>query len=200
MSEIASLQENVDHIRAVVTMQQTYATAASMAEPLDPAQLMEDALRIKTNKLGRDAIHVERVFQPTGPVRAEKAKVLQILINLISNARQACVEGGAAKKVITLGIETSGSNVRFRVQDNGIGIAPENLTRIFGHGFTTKANGHGFGLHSAANAAKEMKGSLTAVSLGQGAGATFVLELPLATTPTSEPADEIAELAMTNRE
>jgi signal transduction histidine kinase len=69
--------------------------------------------------------------------------------------------------------------VKVEIADNGVGIAPENLTRIFSHGFTTRKNGHGFGLHSGALAAKDMAGSLTAHSDGLGKGATFVLELPL---------------------
>ena len=65
--------------------------------------------------------------------------------------------------------------------DNGIGIPPENLTRIFNHGFTTRKDGHGFGLHSGALAAKEMGGSLTVHSGGTGQGAAFTLELPSTT-------------------
>ena len=60
-----------------------------------------------------------------------------------------------------------------------MGIAPDNLTRIFQHGFTTKKDGHGFGLHSGANAAREMGGSLMARSDGLGHGASFDLELPI---------------------
>jgi PAS domain S-box-containing protein len=180
LAEAASLQQNVDHIRDIVTMQQTYATAASMAEPLDASRLMEDALRMNKGTLQNHAVRVERAFQACAPVFAEKAKVLQILINLVGNAKHACTEGGAGDKIITLGVEPAGDRVRLTVKDNGIGIAPENLTRIFAHGFTTKATGHGFGLHSSANAAKEMKGSLTAASAGPGLGATFILELPLA--------------------
>ena len=192
LGETASLQENVDHIRAIVTMQQTYATSASMAEALDAARLMEDALRIKTGKLALDAVRIERKFQPVGPVLAEKSKVLQILINLLSNARQACLESGGSTNVITLSIQPAGDFVRLSVQDTGVGIAPENLTRIFAHGFTTKATGHGFGLHSAAIAAKEMHSSLSVSSPGKGSGATFTLELPLAKPPSrTTPADTI---------
>jgi signal transduction histidine kinase len=75
-------------------------------------------------------------------------------------------------------------SVAITVRDNGVGIAPENLTRIFGHGFTTKKDGHGFGLHSGALAAKQMNGSLSVHSHGPGQGATFTLELPVA--PTAE--------------
>ena len=59
-----------------------------------------------------------------------------------------------------------------------MGIAPEMLTRIFQYGFTTREEGHGFGLHSSALAAQEMGGSLTAHSEGPGRGATFILKLP----------------------
>ena len=106
---------------------------------------------------------------------------LQILVNLIRNAKYACDEGGHAEKIITLRIEaTAGGKVRLAVQDNGIGIPAENLTRIFAHGFTTRKTGHGFGLHSSANAAKEMHGTLIGESEGTGKGATFTLELPAA--------------------
>ena len=65
------------------------------------------------------------------------------------------------------------------VADNGVGIPAENLTKIFNHGFTTKKDGHGFGLHSSANAAREMGGLLVAESEGRGRGAIFTLELPI---------------------
>jgi signal transduction histidine kinase len=81
--------------------------------------------------------------------------------------------------VIEISTRKSGSAWIFTIADNGIGIPPENLTRIFTHGFTTKKNGHGFGLHSSALAAKEIGGSLRAHSEGSGRGATFILEIPI---------------------
>jgi signal transduction histidine kinase len=65
------------------------------------------------------------------------------------------------------------------VIDTGVGIPPENLERIFSHGFTTRKEGHGFGLHSCALAAKDLGGSLHAESAGPGQGATFTLTLPV---------------------
>jgi signal transduction histidine kinase len=73
------------------------------------------------------------------------------------------------------------------VRDNGVGILPENLTRIFGHGFTTKKDGHGFGLHSGALAAKQMNGALSVQSAGPGKGAAFTLELPIAPSAAVQP-------------
>ena len=181
LQELASMQQNIDHIKEIVSMQQAYATMIGVIEPLDAAALLGDSLRMNAGALVRHDVTVVREFAPVPPVRGEKAKVLQILVNLIRNAKYACEEGGAADKVITLGLESvAGDRVRLIVRDNGVGIASGNLTRIFAHGFTTRKTGHGFGLHSSANAAREMKGSLTVQSDGPGLGATFTLELPAA--------------------
>lgn len=162
-------------------MQQSYATMVGVVEPLDPTTLMEDAVRMNAGALARHDVAVERRFDSVPPVLAEKAKVLQILINLIRNAKYAADEGPSAEKLITLRIEqASPDRVRLVVHDNGVGIPPENLEKIFVHGFTTRASGHGFGLHSSMIVAQEMKGSLTVHSDGVGRGATFILELPAA--------------------
>lgn len=132
------------------------------------------------------AASVERDFRPAPPVRVDKHKILQILTNLLRNAKHAVEDFGRPAGRIAVTIDADGERSRIAVTDNGVGIAPENLTRIFRHGFTTKKNGHGFGLHSGANAAKEMSGRLSVHSAGPGTGATFTLELPVAkTTPYS---------------
>ena len=182
LKEIESLQKNVDHIKEIVSMQQTYATMVGVVEELQAVDLVEDAVRMNSAALVRHDVRVVRDFAPVPPVLAEKAKVLQILVNLIRNAKYAADEGGAPDKIITLRIKAGDAGrVQLIVQDNGIGIPAENLTRIFQHGFTTKATGHGFGLHSSANAAKEMRGTLNAVSDGPGCGASFILDLPVFT-------------------
>jgi PAS domain S-box-containing protein len=196
--EIAALQKNIDHIKEIVSMQQAYATMIGVIEPLDPAALMEDALRMNADTLARHEVKIVRDFKFVPPVLAERSKVLQILINLIRNAKYACDDGPSPEKIITLRIDTDPPNngaerervdpafVCLAVEDNGVGIPAENLTRIFAHGFTTRADGHGFGLHSAANAAHEMKGSVAVSSAGPGRGATFTLQLPVA--PPAVPA------------
>lgn len=179
LKEVASLQENVDHIKEIVTMQQAYATMVGVVEPLDPVLLMEDALRMNAGALVRHDVTCVREFHPAPRILGEKAKVLQILVNVIRNAKYAADEGHSTNKVITLRIEaTNEGRVRLVVQDNGVGIAPENLEKIFTHGFTTRVGGHGFGLHSSLAVAREMKGSLTVQSDGPGTGAHFTLELP----------------------
>jgi signal transduction histidine kinase len=110
----------------------------------------------------------------------DRHKVLQILVNLVHNAKDALDGTNDQNKRLIVSIGMNGDDrVRLTVADHGIGIATENLQRIFSQGFTTRKGGHGFGLHSGANAAKEMGGQLTADSNGLGKGATFTLVLPL---------------------
>ena len=181
LQELDSLQQNIDHIKEIVSMQQAYATMVGIVEPLDAGMLMEDSIRMNAGALARHNVGLVRDFQPVPAVYAERGKVLQILINLIRNAKYACDEGRAEGRAITLRIEPGEPGfVRFVVQDNGVGIPKENLTRIFHHGFTTRAHGHGFGLHSSALAAKEMHGSISVDSAGLGHGASFAVELPIA--------------------
>jgi signal transduction histidine kinase len=162
-----------------------------ISEPLDPATLMEDSLRMNSSALVRHDISVVRDFEPVATVQAERGKVLQILVNLIRNAKYALDEGRASDKVLTLRLEPGPRDtVRFIVRDNGVGIPAENIPRLFAHGFTTRPQGPGFGLHSSARAARELQGSLAVHSDGPGHGATFTLEL-LAAVPVSA-ADRVA--------
>lgn len=181
IAEADSLAKNVGHIRDIVAMQQNYATRSGFQERIEVSTLVEDALRIHAVALARDNIEILRKFENTPPLLVDKHKLLQILINLVRNAHDAVVARGHSNKQVHLEIESVGSGrVRIIVRDNGVGIPWENITRIFSHGFTTKKNGHGFGLHSGALAAKEMGGSLTVLSDGPDSGASFTLELPMA--------------------
>jgi PAS domain S-box-containing protein len=183
LKEIASMQQNIDHIKEIVAMQQNHATVVAVVETLDAATLFEDALRINAGADRRHTATVVREFQPVPAVTVEKGKVVQILTNLLRNAHHACAaarEQDGRPRQITLRIEPGAADtVRFVVADDGIGISAENLTRIFSLGFTTRRDGHGFGLHYSALAAREMKGALTVHSAGPGHGATFTLEIPV---------------------
>jgi PAS domain S-box-containing protein len=180
LKELASLCANVEHIKEIVTMQQAYARVSGVQETLQPSELVEDALRLNAGAVERHHVQVTREFLPTPPLVVDKHKVLQILVNLIRNAKYALDDCGHADKQMTLRVESNERTVKISVIDNGIGIPAENLTRIFGHGFTTRKDGHGFGLHSGALAARQLGGSLTCHSDGLNHGATFTLELPLA--------------------
>ena len=184
--DLDQLAKNIEHIKEIVSVQQNYACVAGVIETLSVEQLVEDAVRMKSAKFKIHGIDVARHYTPVPLVSVDKHKVLQILVNLVSNARHALEAVARPDKRITVRIARAGDRfVNVSITDNGVGIAPENLTRIFQHGFTTKKRGHGFGLHSAALAAKEIGGSLCARSDGSGAGATFTLSLPIAPSPAS---------------
>ena len=176
--ELDLLRGNIEHIKEIVAMQQSYATFGGVKEMMNVVNLVEDSVRMNQGALSRHGVEVIREFETVPPMNIEKHKMLQILINLVRNAKHACRESDRADKRLTVRVANGDGRVRISFLDNGIGIPPENLTRIFNHGFTTKKDGHGFGLHSGALAAKEMGGSLTAHSDGPGQGALFTLELP----------------------
>ncbi|HYD84830.1 MAG TPA: ATP-binding protein, partial [Opitutus sp.] len=178
MRELESLRKNVEHIRDIVAMQQNYARVSGVTERVAVQSLVEDALRMNEVSLARHAVELVRDYRADPVITVEKHKVLQILVNLLRNAKYACEESGRDDRRIVVRISAEGGGVQITVSDNGVGISRENLTRIFSHGFTTKKSGHGFGLHNGALGAKNIGGSLTVNSGGAGKGATFVLELP----------------------
>jgi PAS domain S-box-containing protein len=181
LKELELLVKNIEHIKEIVAMQQNYARVSGIIESLSIRSLVDDALQMHNAALARHGILVMREYQEVPVISMDKHKVLQILVNLIRNAKYAMDTSGRRDKRLSVSIRmNSESFVEVSITDNGIGISPENLTRIFSHGFTTKRDGHGFGLHSGAIAAREMGGRLYARSEGAGRGATFVLELPMA--------------------
>jgi len=186
LNEVALLSQNIEHIKEIVAMQQTYAKVSGAFERMSPTELLEDALRMNAAAFERHGVKVIRHYSPQLPlVNVDRHKVLQILINLIRNAKYAMEVGQPADKRFEVGVDPGPEGmVVIRLRDNGVGIAPENLARIFSHGFTTKKDGHGFGLHSGANAAKEIGGRLYVHSEGLGHGAEFTLELPTAEQET----------------
>ena len=187
MSELRGLSQNIEHINQIVAMQQSYATASGVIEPQSLAALVEDAVRLHATGFERNNIRIVREYDELPDIPLDKHKVLQILVNLISNAGHSLCAESVQQRLLTIGIHRNGGGfVRVSVSDSGAGIDPANLTQIFAHGFTTRKDGHGFGLHSGALAAREMGGSLRAQSKGLGKGATFTLELPL--HPAEHPA------------
>jgi C4-dicarboxylate-specific signal transduction histidine kinase len=184
--ELDSLRSNIEHIKDIVAMQQSYAKVAGVHEIVAVVDLLEDSLRMNAGALARHGVEVVRDFEGEPLVNIDKHKVLQILVNLVRNAKYACSESGLPDRRVTLSVRSANGRARIMVADDGVGIVPENLTRIFNHGFTTRAEGHGFGLHSGALAARELGGTLSVHSDGVGRGAAFTLELPLYSAETAD--------------
>jgi signal transduction histidine kinase len=182
--ELDLLVRNIDHIKDVVATQQRYAGVSTVLEPVQLQEVVEDALRLHQSDMARAGVTVEREFSEVPVVPLDKARIVQILVNLFSNARHAMAQReGQRRMVVRVG--QAGGELAVSVIDEGEGISRENLTRIFAHGFTTRRGGHGFGLHSSALVAVEMGGNLVAHSDGEGAGATFTLTLPMQQAATA---------------
>jgi PAS domain S-box-containing protein len=179
LNRLRILTENVEHVKEIISTQQSYAKISGVEIRASMIKLVEDAIQINSAGLQRHGTQLIREFEELPDVEVNKQKALQILVNLISNAKYSVSNNGKEEKIITVRIYKHNEDYcRIEVADNGVGIPEENLTKIFNHGFTTKQKGHGFGLHSSALAAKEIGGKLTVHSDGEGQGATFTLEIP----------------------
>lgn len=188
MEEINALTKNIDHIKEIVATQQSFATQSGMTEVIDPRELVDDAIRINRSSASGSQVKIERVFDEVPTIQMQRHALMQIAVNLIKNAMQATEQADPPEKLVRVRVTREDGFVRIDVIDNGVGIAKDNLTSIFQHGFTTKKTGHGFGLHSSANAAREMGGSLSVDSQGLGCGATFTIRLPIQSSETDRQA------------
>ncbi|QRO02025.1 AAA family ATPase [Archangium violaceum] len=175
---MAAMGKHIEHIRAIVQIQQTYARNTLVLEECDLPLLINDALSIQLPSLQRHGITITRELPPLPRMQLDKHKVVQILVNLISNAKNAMLALPSQQRHLHVRLEADGNRARIQVVDNGMGIAPELRERLFSQGFTTREGGHGLGLHSSALAAKMLGGNLTLESEGPGKGATATLELP----------------------
>ena len=181
LQEVDALTTHVDHVKEIVATQQDYAKTSALVEMVSLPKVVEDAYRMVEPSFQRHYVKFRAEYHNVPNVPVARHKVIDILVNLFSNAKQAVIDQKGPERLVHVTVEPNGEQyVRVIVKDTGVGLPPENLTRIFAHGFTTKPDGHGFGLHSGALAAQQMGGSLRAESEGVGRGATFILELPTA--------------------
>ena len=179
LKELNELAEHVSHVNEIISFQQSYAKRIGVTEAVNLAAAIEGVLKMNTDSFKANRIQVLRNFHDDITLNLNKHKFLQIAINLITNAKHAVVASNNEPREIQVTIEQAEGVATISVKDSGIGISAENMAKIFGHGFTTKKDGHGFGLHSSALAAKEMGGELSADSAGEGLGATFTITLPI---------------------
>jgi NO-binding membrane sensor protein with MHYT domain len=177
-TEMQAIAAHVEHIGKIVAAQQTYARRGGVTEEVDVAELVDNALAL--NFAGAPDVIVQRDYQPIPHLTLDRHKLMQILGNLLSNARHALRDLKQGKRVLTVRLRPSAQSLSIQIEDTGVGIAADVLTRLFAFGFTTKKDGHGFGLHASANLAKELGGEISAHSDGPGRGARFSLSLPVA--------------------
>jgi PAS domain S-box-containing protein len=179
--EISDLTTHLQHIKDIVAMQKNLSGISGVAQTVFLPEVIETALKMSGSTFEDTNIHFQKNYEKTPFISVDSSKVLQILVNLIQNAKEAVLDNTNIKeKQIIFSIQEPSSNsIVLTIKDNGIGIDPEDFTNIFSFGFTTKINGHGFGLHSSGLAAKELGGNLNVESAGLNQGATFILTLPL---------------------
>jgi signal transduction histidine kinase len=180
IGETEDLTRRIDLMKEIVSRQQSYARVSGTTQHTRLSVVVEDVLRMHATSFAELDIRVETDFGWDADCELDRSRVLQILMNLVANAKQALRDGAHGGGIVRVATHAApGDRVRISVGDNGVGIDRADLARIFAHGFTTKRDGHGFGLHHSANAAAEMGGRLWAESDGIGKGATFWLELPV---------------------
>jgi len=182
LGELGSINKNIEHIKQVISWQQSYARVKKdIVEEISPEELIEEAFNVGATSFKKYSINVIKDFERTGNIKAVRHKIIQILINLVNNAKQAVVEAGKIRgdgEIRMVIKDSENETIQFKIIDNGIGIDEKNRSRIFQFGFTTKKDGHGFGLHSCSLLAKELGGNLKFDSEGAGKGARFVLTIP----------------------
>ncbi len=182
--ELEHMVSNVDHIKQIVAMQQSYAKAGGVVQTLNPSGLFEEATRLAQASADRHGVRITPYLAGAPEMETDRHQVLQILVNFITNAVQAVKQRPDGDRRVALHLMHEDGRIKFVVEDNGAGIPAENLQKIFQHGFSTRKDGHGFGLHSGALAARNLGGSVQVFSAGPGQGARFTLDLPLRTHAT----------------
>jgi two-component system sensor kinase FixL len=198
-AEVTALQGSIEHLTRVIHAQRGHARSVGVLEVVSVDALIDAALELQAPSWSQLGITLERRLAPLPRLRIDKHKAIEVLVNLISNARQSLRESGRADQRVCIRTEAArlskapgpgpdagpdvgpdGGRVRIHVEDNGMGIDPANRAKLFRLGFTTKQDGSGIGLHSSAITAQQLGGSLSFHSEGPGQGAVFTLELPVA--------------------
>ena len=180
--EIDLMFTKTEMMKDVISTQQEYARTKSFIETTNIEPIIEDSIKVQESVISKLGINIIRNYDFTPPCDVHKSKLLQVLTNLIKNASEAMRENDRLNKTKDITIDIGALNdayVFIKITDTGIGIDKKNLDNIFTHGFTTKSDGHGFGLHTSANAMTEMHGSLKVKSDGLERGASFTLLLPI---------------------
>ena len=185
--EIQKLSEHVNHVKVVVAMQQSFAGVSGLEEPVCLFKLFADAELLLSNSIYRHEIELILDFEELPVLMLERQRILQVIVNLLKNAKDSLIIGRMENRRLIVRAGRDKEWLKIEIEDNGAGIAESNLTKIFSHGFTTKQDGHGFGLHSCANTIQEMGGELTATSNGLGQGATFAMTVPFVEASSEKP-------------
>lgn len=182
LSQVEELRSCVDHANSVVAAQQSFATTAALETNADVQRVIDTALQITSDAFGQHDIKLNKDYETLPEVLLDRQKVIQILVNLLRNAKHAIEEYPESTRQVTIGVKRENEEqFSIEIRDSGIGISQENLEKIFQHGFSTRKSrgGHGFGLHHSICSMEEMGGRLDVSSEGKFQGASFKMTFPL---------------------
>lgn len=179
LSEIDELERNIKHIEMIISAQQKNAHHTGIIQEVSIGDLISDCVDMNLSSIENYNIDIQHSYKNIPTITLDRHKLMQILVNLIRNAKDSLVESKVEKPTILITVQKESDFILIQVDDNGLGMDEEVLAKLFSFGFTTKKDGHGFGLHSCSIEAKNLGGSLTATSKGKGQGACFSLKLPL---------------------
>ncbi len=176
--ETNRLIQNINHIRAVIRSQLDHSQSCGVIEQFRLIEVLQDSMEINRNKAEQLGATLRLQCPKDLQLTSDRHKLQQVIINLISNALNAIESASFRVGCVEIQVRQVNDGVDIRIIDNGIGILKENMEKIFMQGFTTRKDGHGFGLHSCALTAQILGGQLNVVS-GTEQGAEFALSLPI---------------------
>jgi signal transduction histidine kinase len=184
--DVATITRQTSLIQAALAEQMRSTRNEHVIEPVRLTELLAQSLEIVPDSCrARLSIHADDTMRRVGVVRVARTVLRLILQNLIINAADAVRDAGKDKGKLSVRAEivqeTDGRQLHLQCIDDGVGIAAENLERVFEKGFTTKSpeTNHGIGLHWCANAIGALGGRIWAASDGPGSGAALHLLVPL---------------------
>jgi len=190
--DVATITRQASLIQTTLAEQMRSARNEAVIEPVRLTELLAQSLEIVPDTCrARLSIAADDTVRRVGVVRVARTVLRLILQNLIINAADAVRDAGKDKGMLRVSAEIVNQadrcHLHLRCIDDGVGIAAENLERVFEKGFTTKSpeTNHGIGLHWCANAIGALGGRIWAASDGPGRGAALHLLVPLATRETA---------------
>ncbi len=175
---LATLDDNVRHIHDVIRDQQHHADRSIELKPVDLCDLIDEAIGCCRARLNEDSIEVHIARESGVVTLGDRSLLLQTVINVIGNARQAMRETYPMQRVLDIVASVRNETAVLELRDNGCGMDRQTLARVFEAHFTTNEGGTGLGLHFCANTVKRFGGTIQAKSAGHGLGSIITIELP----------------------
>jgi two-component system NtrC family sensor kinase len=179
-ADISMIAREADRCRSIVRDLLNFARQSRVIkEPCNMAALIEEVVTIMTPSAHEASARImQKVEKDLPSVMLDKGQIRQMLVNLAQNSIDAVASGGRVE--IHAGLLQSERTVELRVSDNGSGIAPGNLPKLFTPFFTTKGMGKGTGLGLAiAYGIVKMHGGDIQAHSAFGKGTTFIIRIPL---------------------